>query len=106
MQTVPFNHSSKAGFAVRLVGYLGLGLAVPLVGCAWQLYVSWDARARAHTHTRAYRSAHVGIARSVRGLDLTQLQVSVEACLIVPTFVQPARPFLPPFVPPFDIHEA
>ena len=38
VQTVPFNHSSKAGFAFRLGAYLGLGMAVPLIGCFWQMY--------------------------------------------------------------------
>ena len=35
---MPFNHSSNVGFGARLVGYLGLGLLVPVVGCWWQMY--------------------------------------------------------------------
>ncbi|KIK65356.1 hypothetical protein GYMLUDRAFT_38804 [Collybiopsis luxurians FD-317 M1] len=30
-------HDKKAGFAIKLVAYLGLGFAIPFVAGAWQL---------------------------------------------------------------------
>ncbi|KAG2201739.1 hypothetical protein INT47_001999 [Mucor saturninus] len=34
---VPFNTKNRAGLAIKMTLYLGLGFAAPFLGAAWQL---------------------------------------------------------------------
>ncbi|GAN08864.1 uncharacterized protein ATC70_006385 [Mucor velutinosus] len=37
-QNVPFNTKNRAGLAIKMTLYLGLGFGAPFLGAAWQFY--------------------------------------------------------------------
>ncbi|KAI9281454.1 cytochrome c oxidase subunit VIIc [Sporodiniella umbellata] len=37
-QNIPFNTKNRAGLAIKMTLYLGLGFAAPFLGAYWQFY--------------------------------------------------------------------